>query len=61
MLLLHYLMGRSETTRMANLSSLSSAWLENEGSDCPALIVTLDKGETIETGIKQYGGAMRAR
>ena len=61
-LLLHYLMARSETTRdNLTLSSLSSAVLENEGSECYALIVTLDRGKTITTGRTQYGGAMRAR
>jgi hypothetical protein len=61
-LLLHYLMARSETTRdYFKLSSLSSVLLDNEGSECIAMIVTLNKGKTIITGRDQYGGAMRAR
>jgi hypothetical protein len=55
-------MARSETTRdHFKLSSLSSVPLDNEGSECFAMIVTLDEGETINTGRHQYGGAMRAR
>ena len=54
-------MARSETTRDSLLSSLSSVPLANEGGECYAMIVTLDKGKTIITGRTQYGGAIRAR
>ena len=55
-------MARSETTRDSfTLASLSSVPLDNEGGECYAMIVTLDKGKTIITGRTQYGGAIRAR
>ena len=64
-LLLHSCMLRSESSRYAELSELSSIMLPNEGSECMALVLQSHSGKTVKLRDAQdarkthYHGALR--
>jgi hypothetical protein len=67
LLLMHSMMLRSETTRSAELPDFSSLGLPNEGEPAFAVILTQNKGKTIEqaesgnASTTRYNGFLRAK